>query len=381
MRDRKVWSLLCVAALLVPAAHGWELSGEVDQWDTAPWRPYDIAMLGDGSVWMTYHDTPAAGWPDGVLVELDPGTGTVTPHSVPDGWGDSGFQTLAVAPDGTLWIADLYDRIAHFDPGTGAFTEHVLPAATFTLPARPFGINVADDGVVWFSCWDSDAIGSYDPATTAWAEYPVVDGADDGEPVDIAFGGGSVWFTTKWGGSVQGLGSLDPGTGTVTLRAIDSGIDPFGVIVDGGDVWFLDHHRNATGSLVRYDTAGGAFEYFDVPADLQDPHFLVMDPDGVIWLTAFGASAIGTFDPATSTFDAYALDPAAMPMGLAIDIEAQEIWWAETRESGQGGTGRMAAREPVEPGIPTTGTTGLLVFAAALAGAALWLIAKRGRVG
>lgn len=377
MRHRTAWCLICVVALLVPAAvQAWELSGNVTRWDTAPWRPYDIAVLDDGSVWMTYYDTPAAGWPEGVLVQLDPTSGTVTPHVAPAGWGDAGFQTLAVAPDGTLWLADVYDRIVEFDTGTGTFTEHPLPGATFTLPARPFGINVADDGTVWFSCWDSHVLGSYDPGTAVWVEYPVVDGADDGEPVEIAFGGdGTVWFTTKWGGTVQGLGSLDPGTGNVTLRAIDSGVDPFGIIVDGNEVWLLDHHRATTGTLVHYDVAGGTFQYFDVPTSLQDPHFLAMDPDGVIWLTGFAASAIGTFDPATSSFQSIALDPGAFPMGLAIDAEAHEVWWAETRETGQGDAGRMVAREPKQPGIPASSPIGTGLLILALATAAVWMLA------
>ncbi len=394
MRQRWFWLAVWFLVMSVAApAFAWDLNGSMERWDTAPWRPYDIAVLSDGSAWLTHRDSLSPDWPTGALVSVDPATGTVTPHQVPDAWGDSGFQMIDRAPGDILWIADEYDRIVRFDPATNTFTPYPLPAATFDLPASPLGIRVAPDGIVWFTCWGSypgpgsgPAIGSYDPATNSWEAYPVEDGANDGLPVDIAFSGdGTVWFTTKTGGDVQGLGSLDPGTGTVILRPIVGGIDPFGILVSAGDVWFLDHHYDfGNGGLIRYDIGGDSFEYFPVPAELQDPHFLVMDPDGLIWLTAFAAPAIGTFDPATGTFAHRALPAGASPMGIAL-FPSGEIWWAETRDTLHGGAGRIRGLLlpffPIDQdvvGVPAVGATGMAIFGLALGILAVWSIRRRG---
>jgi virginiamycin B lyase len=295
---------------------------------------------------MTYYDTPADEWPMGALIELEPANDFVKMHEVPGSLGAARFHTLARAPGDMLWIADGEDRLVQFDTETGLFMAHPLPSPDFAKPAEPFGVAVADDGNIWFTCWATNVIGCYDPHNPTWDAYPVSGGGATGKPVDIAFSGdGTVWFTTKSGGSVQGLGSLDPATGAVTLRPIPDGMNPFGIAEKDGVIWFLDHHRHTNGALVKYDIAADSFSYFDVPASLQDPHFLVIDSEGLIWLTAFAASAIGIFDPASESFSHRALAPGTHPMGIC-KFPGGEIWWAETWSTGQGGAGRIVSEGP-----------------------------------
>jgi streptogramin lyase len=103
-------------------------------------------------------------------------------------------------------------------------------------------------------------------------------------------------------------------------------------------VWFLDHSAHL---LVRFDPTLETFKTYSTLPDLVDPHFLVVDPDGIIWMTAAVSGAIGTFDPATEAFDSLTLsDPTAFPMG--ISMPSTEIWWAEaTFFTGHGGVGRF----------------------------------------
>ena len=86
------------------------------------------------------------------LFTINPQTGVTTSFTAP--FGPAQFQTIARSTDNTtLWVADSLDRIVHFNPAGGTFTAYPLPAATFTLPASPFGVSVAGDGSVWFTCW------------------------------------------------------------------------------------------------------------------------------------------------------------------------------------------------------------------------------------
>lgn len=123
-------------------------------------------------------------------------------------------------------------------------------------------------------------------------------------------------------------------------------------------MWFLDHHRHIQGSLVRFDQASEDFTFFDMPDELTDPHFLVVDPDGpdgIIWLTAWVSGAIGTFDPATEAFDSLTLSDPAFSRPMGISMSSTEIWWAETFLSGHGGVGRFTPRVPPAEDIPIAG--------------------------
>jgi len=373
-----VFSILLSLCMIGPAM-AWNLYGTLEEWGTSPFRPYDITVLSDGSPWLTYHDELAADWPVGKVCTIDPSDGSVTTYQVP--WGNSGFETLDRGLDDTLWIADREDRIVNFDPTTHVFTAYPLPAATFTLPAGPFGINVASDGKVWFTCMTSNALGCYNPVTNTWQNFPVMDGGNSGKPVDIAFSSdGTVWFTTKSGGAIRGLGSLVPSTGTVTLRTIDGGVDPFGIAVAGDKIWFLDHHRTVNGTLVRYDMGTGVFTYFSGIPELQDPHFLVIDPDGLIWMTAFGASAIGTFNPFTLTFQSRAVTANSGPMGIFL-VPSGEIWWAETFETEHGGAGRITQPPPPDVPVPTMTGWGIVILSSITAGFALWAMRRKKLMG
>nr|QNO53370.1 virginiamycin B lyase [Methanosarcinales archaeon ANME-1 ERB6] len=330
----------------------WDLSGSLEEWDTSPLRPYDITVLPDGSAWLTYRDVGAPDWPVGIIFTINPSDGSTTEFQAPSAWGNSGFWTIDRGPDNTLWIADQEYRIVNFDPSTEVFTEYPLPTSQFTLPASPFGVSVAPDGKVWFTCWNDPCLGCYDPGTGTWQRFaPLFADVLPDPPVEIAFADdGTVWFTIRKGpGLSPGLGRLDPTTGVFAawINPYPEADRPYGIAVVDGMVWFLDHGANL---LVRFDPDHPSEpDTYSTPPDLQDPHFLVVDPDGIIWMTAAVSGAIGTFDPATEAFDSLTLsDPTAFPMG--ISMSSTEIWWAKaTFFTGQGGVGRFTPQEPSVP--------------------------------
>ena len=345
--------LLCLFILLslclFSPTMAWDLREVyLEEWDTSPLRPYDVTVLPDGSAWLTYYDTNAPDWPVGKIFTINPSDGSTTEFQAPPAWGDSAFQTIDRGPDSTLWIADIEDRIVNFDPSTETFTEYPLPDSDFDLPARPFGVSVAPDGKVWVTCWSDPCLGRYDPVAITWQRFEPLGGFGGGAPVEIAFASdGTVWFTIMFGPS-PGLGHFNPDTGEFSLWSYDSAHTPFGIAEVDGTVWFLDHHRHGQGSLVCFDQASEDFTFFDMPDELTDPHFLVVDPDGIIWLTAAVSGAIGTFDPATEAFDNLTLsDPTAFPMG--ISMSSTEIWWAEAFFRDHGGVGRFRELVHIHP--------------------------------
>lgn len=323
--------VVCLS-LLCGSAPAWETEGKLKEWDVSPFRPYDIEVLHNGSAWLTYHEGTNA---EGRLLEFRTFSGAAIDRLI---YYPAKFQTLDSAPDNTLWIADGLDQIAHYDPDLPPVSIYPLDPAVFNLPAEPFGVTVAPDGSVWFTCWQDLCLGRLDPGTGTFERFaPMPAGVLPATPVEIAFDpDGNAWFTMRGPVGTPGLGKYDPVADDFTMWFDPDFISPFGIIRSGSGLWFLDHHANL---LVRFDRFSYTMEKFTVPAHLSDPHFLVADPEGVIWFTSFASGAIGTYNSWVHEFDHVPLqDPNAHPMGIGMSRNGW-ICWAESFEPEHGGVG------------------------------------------
>jgi len=356
MKRFEVGLLSTLVLFLFSPASAWALSGTLDEWNISPWEPYDIAILDDSSVWLTYRGNN--------VIHFDPVTATATTYGSPH--ADSDFWTLDRAPDNTLWIADgaAEARIMQFDPSSLGFvgTGYVLPDSLFGPSAKPTGITVAPDGSVWFTNEVDRSIGRLDPAIPGgdFQRFPDVGESLPDIPNDIAFAtDGTAWFTVGHG--VAPSVNRITGTGDIESWTIPDLTSPFGINLLGDEVWFLDHQANL---LVQFDPSSEDFDIFAVPMpELQDAHYFVVDENEIFWMTAFVGNNIGTFDPTTEMFDFLALRPNAWPMGIALSPTG-EIWFAEDWSAENAGVGRLipTAAEPVPE--PST----ILLFVSGLAG-------------
>ncbi len=346
--------LIGVACCICTPASAWDTTGLMKEWaGDASMNPYDIATLPDGSVWMTHENATT-----GALIKLDYPTGTL--HMIPAPFSVH-FWTLDTAPDGTLWITDESGSLVQFFPSESRFESHPIDAR-FPASPNPYGVSVADDGKVWFTCQsDPPCIGVYDPSSGSWQRYDLPDGGDydAGVPVEIDFeSDGTVWFTIRQTDSHTGnggIGRLDPVSGECEIWTdpavfFDGALPPlgglrgpWGIIVTGHDparVWFVD---KISALLVRFDE-GEPPEvtwYYLLPEDFIDSHFIAQDPDGKIWLASMGQNHIGVFDPVTETISSF--DPRSGRNPICITISPLgEVWWSETgyRDAGIG-TGRF----------------------------------------
>lgn len=360
-RHLSAWGVeAALAALLVaPTAPAAELPGAVEAWDTVPYRPYDVVVLADGSPWFTADDS---------VFTIDPATGTVSAYTltVPAPGAAPQFWMLAADGAGILWITDDAGRLVRFDPVTHVFTGLDLPAE-FTAPAFPFGVEVAADGAIWFTCEADRSLGRYDPIGGTFQRLAPPGGLPS-PPVEIAFDeSGRVYFTMRTeSGSSPGLGRYDPGSGMFDtwLDPYPGAVDPFGIVRVGAQFWFLDHHA---GKLVRFDPATEMFAPISTLPDLFDPHLLVVDPAGRLWLTAYASSRLGRFDPATASFLWADMPADAHPIGIARAPDGA-IWWAQTgRQMTTLGVGVGRYTAPAQPHpVPALGALGLFGAASAL---------------
>jgi len=169
-----------------------------------------------------------------------------------------------------------------------------------------------------------------------------------------------------------GLGRLNPNTGIFDLwtNPYPGILNPHGIAMVNSYVWFLDHHANL---LVRFNPASSAFTTYSTLPSLQDPHFLVADPEGTLWMSGYVSATIARFDPSTGTFSHVSLAGVlSHPMGVARG-PAGEIWTAETFEAGSGGAARFTPRTWSSIPVFTPGGLVLLITLIGAAGVGILL--------
>lgn len=149
-----------------------------------------LAFDGDGYLWATS---------SGGVVRWNLSDGTYEKYTSEDGLSDHRVTSIAVAPDGTLWFGTI-DGVVHFDreaASGGGTLDKVWTTYTWAdgLPGDWItSIAVAPDGVVWVGTL-REGVARYDG--TAWIAYDTHDGlvSNDVRAVAVA-SDGEVWFGT-----------------------------------------------------------------------------------------------------------------------------------------------------------------------------------------
>jgi streptogramin lyase len=322
---------------------GQRLHGEIVQWDTAGYRAYDIEATADGYLWFTH--TIA-------VVRFDPSTGS-TLGNYPLGTGKS-FQTIDADADDNLWVADSNERLYKIVSATGSSTAYEIPAATFPTGCQPFGVTAGPDGNIWFTCWQDKSIGRLNPAGPTWTRFLVAGAQLPDPPVEIAFDDDGIgWFTIQRGsGSQPGFGWLDPeDPSSISSGWIVSGASfdrPHGVVVHEGYVWIMDHGWNLGESqLVRVDPDTRAWNTYQLPDEVDDAHFLTVDPLGRLCTAGLVTSSIACFDPSTLSFQTAEIKhPDVHPMGITTDRFGHVYWTDGGTITSDGGVGRFIPYGP-----------------------------------
>lgn len=302
-----------------------------------------LATTADGHLWYV---TDTAGDP---LVEVDPATDTVTRHALPAlGGADRGFGTIALGPDGNLWVPVLFSSSDPLPVGSAIDDPDVLvritPAGTLTqidTGAQLSGVLAMTGGAVWFGI--STGIGRVDPDTTDVQTWPVAPAAS----VDALAAGpdGRTWFSD---GTTRALGALDPDTGTVTVTPTP-GARPTLLTTDGsGALWFVDGEQ----FLARVDPATGAFTAR--ARGVHRPTLLLDGPDGRLWTASGDGFVVGALDP----HDPTPADPAveALHVGHPVTGLAEGPGDTVVFSAADGHVGRI---DPATLALSTSATPGV----------------------
>lgn len=166
-------------------------------------QPLCIAMSPiDRSIWFTEYRTNRIS----SIKVLENGSALFRHYAT---GGDSGLWGIAVDPDGLVWVAESKRNcLGRLNPVSGEYVTFAVPTqnsephelvleATTTPPYRVLN--------VWFTEFNGDKIGRYDPGMNVFFQYPII--STGGKPHGIAITGpyGTVYFTEPF---AQKIGAI-----------------------------------------------------------------------------------------------------------------------------------------------------------------------------
>jgi len=236
-------------------------------------RPHTIVPDADGNIWYTGNSNATIG-------RLDPSTGEIVQYETEA----RDPHSATFHPNGKLYFtAQGAGVLGRLDPATGEITE--IP----TEP-RPYGIQVADDGMLWVAFNGTNKIGALHPETMEVRYYDVPDTRSRIRRLDIA-SDGMVWY----GNSTMGrIGRLDPATGEIREWPSPSGprSSPYAFAVVDGIIWYNESGMRPD-ALVRFDPATEQFQSWAIPSGYGIVRNMWVTEDGNLLIHQSSSNRIG----------------------------------------------------------------------------------------
>lgn len=279
-------------AKLVPGPH--EITFKEWVMPTLGQRSRDPIQAEDGSIWWV-------GQFGNIIGQLDPRTGEMKEWQLPSG---AFPHTVELDPKGNPWFTgNKNGTVGRLDVASGKFTVYKMPdpaakdphtlifnkqgIAFFTLQnsnmvgrlnpdtgeiklvtspvrdSKPYGIKLAADGAIWWSCNGAPCLFRMDPETMELKEFKLPLGGTTVRRLDIAEDG-MVWYVNSGKGRI---GRLDPKTGQTTEWDSPSGprSHPYAIVVMNGAVWYNESGVRPD-PLVRFDIKTETFQSWPIPS-------------------------------------------------------------------------------------------------------------------
>jgi virginiamycin B lyase len=221
----------------------------------------------------------------------------------------------APGPDGNIYIAVMHgNKIARFDTKTETFDEWDLPRG-----ARPHGLLVDGNGIVWYTGNGDGSIGELDPKTGKVTSHKAPSG---GDPHTLVLDDkGVIWFSVQGGNRI---GRLDRTSRKITEYSTSG--RPYGIALDKqGNVWFC---RIGADMLGRLDPQTGKITDLRTGSG-SAPRRLALAPDGMLWVTLYGNGKLIKVDPREmKVVKEYAMPAGTTGGPYAVNVDGAGRVWA-----------------------------------------------------
>src|SRR6266704_4955669 len=270
------------------------------------------------------------------LAVFDPRTRTFEQMTPPH--GRYGMMGMQVAPDNTIWFAEQYaNYIGHYFPATGQFQTYPLPTLTvpdpglsgktLTLPSAPNDLVLDNQGDVWFTELNANALGRLHIQSGQTQQYPLATTKTTQalNPYGITIDPqGNVWFTEA---STNQIGRLDPKKGQISYFSMQGSSTPLMEITADahGIIWATSF---SSGLLLSFNPKTATFTPYYAPSS-GGLYGITITPGGQVWVTITAANAIAHLDPTANRFIDYAIPTSgSLPLGVVMGAN-DSLWFTE----------------------------------------------------
>lgn len=288
---------------------------EIQEWKVE-WpdtRPRDPSVAADGRIWFV-------GQAGDYAAVFDPATESFRRYALPEG---AAPHTIYVTRDQQIWYAGNGDaHIGRIDPQTGDIQRVDMPEGELQ---DPHTIVEDSQGRLWFTAQWANQIGRYDRETGAIAHVDVP--TERARPYGIAIDdNGIVWVVLLGSNKIA---RITPDMELTEIELPRPEARPRRIAITDRGIWYGDY---AEGYLGVYDPETGTFEEWNIsPAEQSGPYAMAADGQGRIWLVETHPEPnrfIG-FDPDSETFFSETPIPsgAGAVRHMDFDAERNAIWF------------------------------------------------------
>jgi virginiamycin B lyase len=269
--------------------------------------------------------------------------GVFDPHSqkfqqITPPHGRSGIMGVVVASDDTIWFAEQYaNYIGHYFPATGQFQTYPLPiltvpdpgspGKTLTLPSAPNDLVLDQQGNVWFTELNANALGRLNIQSGQTQQYPLstTKATQALNPYGITSDlQGTIWFTEA---STNHIGRLNPKTGQISYVSMQGSTTPLMEIAadSQGVIWATSF---SSGLLLSFNPKTATFTPYYAPSS-GGLYGITTSPGGQVWVTDTAANAIANLDPTANHFIEYTIPSSgSLPLGVVMGAN-DTLWFTE----------------------------------------------------
>lgn len=275
-----------------------------------------------------------------VIWELDPATGEVTEHRLPEPpdmntggkfeglrlpigifTGKHGPHSLAEDDNGVFWITNsLSSYLISFDTKTHEFRQFELQGDEL----YPHTIRIGADGMIWFTNAASNQVTRFNPDKEQF------------RTIDLPSNGFAHWMTDAFLPMMLEIASWWPGENVhLSLshhKWAGLGRDvmsmPYGIDISpvDGRIWYAKLLAHKIGVI---DPETLEITEYDTP--LHGPRRPRFDDRGRLWIPAFDDSGLMRFDPETESFTTWRIPALApgeweTPYALNVHPQTQAVW-------------------------------------------------------
>ena len=260
----------------------WLASINLSRQDTWSWQPKTLPRLTGKSTHV-------------IITEYDLPNKLIEPHDV------------VLDREGKVWYSDFGQMfIGEMDPKTGAVTQHAIPETKPGFSLGTLNLEIDKDNNPWIGLMYQSAIAKFDRRANKFEEWPTPKAwdTDAGQLGHLAVQGtptdDKVWIKNSDGGHIyrldlksnafEDLGApKDPRTG--------KRIGTYGIHSDtDNNLYLLDF---SAGNIVKIDAKTKLPTVYLTPTPNSRPRRGRVDAQDRLWFAEYDGNAIGMFDPKT----------------------------------------------------------------------------------